>query len=38
MKPKECCNSNCRKIFYVTEHIFHQKDICDKCVEEKESN
>jgi hypothetical protein len=33
MKPKECCN--CTNVFYVADHKFFQKDLCDKCAELK---
>lgn len=36
MKPKECCNSKCKNIFFVPKHLFFQKDICNECVEAKE--
>lgn len=38
MKIKECCNSDCRKIFYVEEHKFFQRDLCNTCVEKIEKN
>ena len=35
MKPKECCNSKCRNIFYVYQHNFFMKDLCDECQDEQ---
>lgn len=36
MKPKECCNSNCKSVFFVEQHKFFQKDLCDKCAEKND--
>ena len=33
MIPKECCNSKCKRVFYVLKHLFFQKDICDECAD-----
>ena len=35
MTPKECCNSKCKNVFYVTKHLFFQKDLCDKCANQQ---
>jgi hypothetical protein len=35
MKPKECCNSNCRKIMYVPDYKLHMILQCEKCIEKK---
>lgn len=29
---KECCNSNCKEVFYVKSYEFHSRDLCDKCI------
>ena len=34
-KPKECCNSTCKVIFYVPEYKLHLPLICEKCQEKK---
>jgi len=36
MKVKECCNSKCTNFFFVKEHEFFQRDLCDECVNKKE--
>lgn len=33
MKPKTCCNSKCDNVFFVPDHLFFQKDLCDKCAD-----
>lgn len=35
-KVKECCNQNCKGIFFIETHKFHQRDLCDKCIEKNE--
>lgn len=30
-KPKECCNSKCKNIFYVPDHELHLPLICEEC-------
>lgn len=33
MKPKECCNSTCKNVFFVPKERFFQVDLCDECTE-----
>lgn len=35
IKPKKCCNSNCTNIFYLKQHEFFQKDLCDECADKQ---
>lgn len=37
-KPKDCCNSKCNNVFFVSKEKFFQKDLCDECIENKIKN
>jgi hypothetical protein len=37
MKPKECINSNCNRVFYVPRYLIHLCLQCQTCIDKKDN-
>lgn len=33
LKPKECCNRDCKNVFFLKDIEFFRKDLCDQCAD-----